>query len=143
MDSSFRIDVNKTGAFLCSVKLKCKEVSAELGALSLLDTGAGICHMTYALWCDIGLNKVYLNERQDLLKYVKSTNADEFENLLLAPVSDKTVLGNGLEVTAYEFRLDELVMSSPTHHGSIRLNNITVRLIYSEKSAFIIGTINR
>ena len=63
MAYTHKFDVNDTWAFLCPVTLKFGEIDTELDRLVLLDTGAGICHISYPLWCHIGLNKVCFNEK--------------------------------------------------------------------------------
>ena len=143
MAYTHKFDVNDTWAFLCPVALKCGEVNTKLERLVLLDTGAGFCHISFPLWCFIGLNKVCFNEKKESLNLMGVHSPDDmtFDKLPFPPAANKTELGNGLKIDTYEFRLDELILGTQASGADNRivLNNITVRIIDSPKYEFIVG----
>jgi hypothetical protein len=109
----------------------------------LLDTGAVICHMTYGLWLDMGLDEVCFNELRDTTEFFQHTSFRSpkdmtFEKL---PLAEKvSELGNNFKVKVYEFRLDRLNIGIPQNNSDyIMFENITVRLIDSPQQEFIVG----
>jgi hypothetical protein len=126
--------------FFCPIRLTCGNVSRRLSDVSLIDTGAGTCHMTYPLWCMLGLDKVCFEERKDLCELLKIQSADDmtFEKLPLVHAPSPSCLADGSEKSTYLFRLDKLVIEDKSDNAIV-LKNITVRLIDSETAKFIVG----
>ena len=124
----------------CPVKLTCGGTSA-LVQQSLLDSGAGICHMTYRLWTFMGIHELLWKDNPKLCKQmgINAPYQMSFDTLPLA--STVSMLGDGREVKVYEFRLSALELGLPSlaFPHSIPFKNINVRLINREDSAFIVG----
>jgi len=55
MDSTYKFDANIQGLLRCNATIACGGFTDM--RVVLLDSGAGICHMTYNLWCTLGLKK--------------------------------------------------------------------------------------
>ena len=70
---------------------------------------------------------------------ISSPDKMEFDKLPLT--STISILGDGSEARVYEFRLDTLVLGKPSlgFNHTIALENITIRLINRNNSAFIVG----
>jgi len=135
--SSHSFDLNQTGILQSPVEFEFSGLHKILGYEIMLDYGAGTCHMTFPLWCDLGLNKICFEKQKRLLALMGVNSLEEmtFSKLPLRKSKLMTKLGNGFEVPAYEFRLDKLVLGS-----KIELPNITVRLIDSKNDdTFVIG----
>lgn len=135
-----KIDVRETNMLFCPVKLR-SDTSEYYTKLSLLDTGAAICHMTYPLWLNMGLHEECWNRNPELCKLmgIASPNDMVFEKLPL--VSVISILGDGSKIKAYEFRLDELELGRESlgFNHKINFENITVRVINRKDSDFIVG----
>ena len=135
-----KFPTGKTKMLLCPVKLSCGQ-SEHIARYSLLDTGAGVCHMTYRMWIDMGLHKICWNTNPALCNLMGIKTPDEmiFDRLPLAAAY--SVLGDGSRVKVYEFRLDKLQLGLPSisFNHCIILDNITVRLINAEDADFIVG----
>jgi hypothetical protein len=142
--STYKFDVNDTLGFFCPVSIKCGNVDAKVGDTVLLDTGAGICHITFPMWCNLGLNKVCFDEKEDLLKLMGVDAPEEmtFDKIPFAPLPDSkaTEVGNGIRVRTYEFRVDELILGDASKRlNSLVFKNISVRLIDSPRQEFMVG----
>ena len=66
MPLTHKINVDITGILLLPVKIVCGQVTGFFSH-SLLDTGAGLCHITYPAWRDIGMNELCFNDNQTLM----------------------------------------------------------------------------
>jgi len=141
LESFHKFDLNKTWAFFCPVILKCGPTEVELEKQALIDTGAGTCHISFSLWCQLGMNLLCFNEKEELLKSQGIYSVDEmvFDRLPLKPTSP-TEFWDGQKKNAFEFRLDELILGEATSNtNTISLANITVRIINSPRQEFIIS----
>jgi len=125
---------------LCPVKLTYGQAE-HIEPLSLLDTGAGTCHMTYPLWLNMGLHKICWNTNPNLCKLagINSPNDMSFDSLPL--VATTSILGDGSVVKVYEIKLDKLQLGLQKlgFNQFIEMNDITVRLIGHDHAAFIVG----
>ena len=138
MESTYKFDANIQGILRCEVTIACG--SATNSRMVLLDSGAGVCHISYPLWCLMGMNEVCFNDNPRLLNLMGIKSADEmtFNNLPL--LANTTILGNSFRAKSYEFRLDKLTIGLPTlSSNAITLENITVRVIESNAHEFIVG----
>ena len=125
---------------LCPVKITCGE-SEHIVRYSLLDTGAGMCHMTYRMWIDMGLHKICWNANPSLCKLMGLNAPDDMTFDRLPLTAAYSIFGDGSRVKAYEFRLDILQLGLPKlgFNHIIEMENITVRLINAEDADFIVG----
>lgn len=125
---------------LCPVKLTCG-TSEHISHLSLLDTGAGICHMTYPLWLNMQLHKICWNNNPQLCKLMGIESFDKMTFDTLPLISTISVLGDGSLAKVYEIKLDKLQLGLPSlgFNHCIELDNVTVRLINQDHAAFIVG----
>jgi hypothetical protein len=125
---------------LCPVKLTCGQ-SEHIARYSLLDTGAGVCHMTYRMWLDMRLHEICWNNNPTLCRLMGINTPDEMEFDTLPLVSTTSILGDGSEAKVYEIKIDKLQLGIPKlgFNHCIELENITVRLINLDRASFIIG----
>jgi hypothetical protein len=125
---------------LCPIKITCGQ-SEHIARYSLLDTGAGMCHMTYRMWIDMGLHKICWNANPTLCKLMGLDTPDDMSFDRLPLTATYSVLGDGSQVKVYEFRLDKLQLGLPKlgFNHCIIMDNITVRLINAEDADFIVG----
>ena len=135
-----RFSTSKTNMLFCPVRLTCGG-SEQIVRLSLLDTGAGICHMTYPMWLNMGLDKICWNNNPQVCKLMGINSPEDMTFDTLPLVSTISVLGDGSEVKVYEIRMDKLQLGLPSlgFNHRIVLENITVRLINRDHAAFIVG----
>ena len=140
MSSICKIDINKTKALLCPIRLQHSNSEYPVPS-SLLDTGATICHMTYPLWLIMGLNNVCWNSNPEICKLMGISSSDDMTFETLPLVSTVSILGDGSHVKVYEFRLDAIELGKPTlgFNHVIKFENITVRLINRKDPDFIVG----
>jgi len=114
--------------------------SIRMPRVALLDTGAGVCHMTFGLWKRLGLDKACFESNQSLMKQMgfKSKEDFTFENLPLERATTK--LGDENEIITYLSRVDTLILGKEKVGSKpIRLNNITVKVMDSIEDNFIVG----
>jgi hypothetical protein len=133
------IDINSTGILMLPIKIVNGQASAMFYN-SLLDTGAGLCHITYPAWRNMGMNEVCFNDNPTLMKQMGIYSPDDltFDNMPLT--RHTTELGNGMEINAYEARLDQIYLGKERLGlPPITIENITIRIIDSDKRAFIVG----
>jgi hypothetical protein len=138
MVSTYKFDANIQGILRCDATILCGNASKKQKVL--IDTCAGICHMSYGLWRILKMNEVCYNESPTLLNLMGIHSADEitFDNLPLLATTSR--LGNNYEAKVYEFRLDSLTIGLPTLSSNpITMANITTRIINSDGIDFIIG----
>ena len=138
MASICKIDIQKARFLYGNIKLACSDKSDERSAL--FDTGATICHISYGLWLDMGLDELLFNDNPSLMKLLGIRSKDDlaFDNLPMTAWT--TILGNDTRVRTYEFCLDTLTLGVQSlSHQPIHLKNITVRLIDSPELQFIVG----
>jgi hypothetical protein len=140
MASIYSFDANRNGVLICPITVRCGNINRRLDN-ALLDTGAGMCHITYALWCKWGFDRLCFNGNPSLMNLAGFASADEMEFDRLPLAKGVTRLGNDNEISNYEFRLDSLTLGVPTIGGSpyIPFNNISVKIIDSDKLSFIVG----
>ena len=74
-----KFDVREKQMLLCPVTLKCG--GTEFKKDFLLDTGAGICHMTYPLWVTLGLNNICWNDNPKLFKLMKQDSPSDMQSM--------------------------------------------------------------
>ncbi|MCL1988953.1 MAG: hypothetical protein FWG64_13435 [Firmicutes bacterium] len=138
MTSICKVDIRKVLSLFANLKLECSGKTHDI--ISLCDTGAGICSMSYGLWQHMGLDEVIFNDNPPLMKLlgIKSKNELTFDNLPMTAVDTK--LGNGVVVKTYEFYLDTLTLGIRSlSNVPVVLEKITVRLIDSNEVQFLIG----
>ena len=75
MESTYKFDANIQGILRCDATIFCGTVADR--RMVLLDSGAGVCHITYALWCLLGMNEVCYNDNPQLLNLMGIKSADE------------------------------------------------------------------
>jgi hypothetical protein len=143
MVSTCKIDIIKSG-FFCDAELWCGGKNRKTTS-ALVDTGAGICHITYGLWVKIGFRDVCFEDLQKNAELFKSFGFKAAEDLTfdkLPLISKESELGDAQKVRVYEFRLDKLSLGieSIGNPERITLPNVTVRIMDSLKHRFIIGT---
>jgi len=140
MASICKVDVTQTHVLLCPVRLRheSKEYPVDF---SLLDSGATICHMTYPLWLHMGLHEVCWNANPQLCKLMGFNKPSDMTFETLPLTSTYSILGDGSRVKVYEFRLDAVELGKPSlgFNHSIKMENITVRLINRVGSDFFVG----
>ena len=142
MSYKCRIDINKysDGMLYAPAKITCSPIVFDV-SLALLDTGATFSIMSYAMWIDMGLQNLCWqnNKHQFNLMGTKTINDIAFEELPL--VADRVRIGDDTFSKMYYFRIDKLELGIPSieYPHKIELKNITVGLINSSKSKFIIG----
>ena len=100
--------------------------------------------MTYGLWLDMGLDEVCFQSLQSnpsLFNALGFKSAKDMTFDTLPLVKKRSELGDDNESTVYEFRLDALQLGKKSigNPNPIVVNNVTVRVIYSMKSKFIVG----
>jgi len=63
----------------------------RISKVALLDTGAGVCHMTFRLWKELGLDKACFESNQCLMKQMGFKSKDDFtfKNLPLERTTTK------------------------------------------------------
>ncbi|MCL2017132.1 MAG: hypothetical protein FWG68_12890 [Defluviitaleaceae bacterium] len=138
MTSICRIDINKGKFLYGNVKLECGEKSGEW--ISLFDTGATVCHMTYPLWKTMGLDELLFEENPPLMKLLGLKSPADFTFETLPMMEKATILGDNTKIRAYEVCLDYLTLGVRSLSSQpIRLEKITVRLMDSPKLKFIVG----
>ena len=105
--------------------------------LTLLDTGATMCHMTYPMWLRMKLDEMCWKANPSAFQRVgvNSINDITFENLPL--IAEAVTLGNNKTAKIYDFRIDKLELGEPPL--TIMLDNITVSLIEADAPGFTIG----
>ena len=136
---SHSFDLNKTGILQSPVSMVCCGIPIDIDDEVMLDYGAGTCHMTYPLWRSLGFAKIYFDEFKHLLssRNIKSEDELSFRNLHMRKAKIDSKLGNGLEVPAYLFCLDKLILGE---NSNAELSGITVRLIDAEEDEiFVVG----
>ena len=110
--SFYSFDLNKTGILQSPVHMICAGSPVKITKEVMLDYGAGTCHMTFPLWKELGFANIYFEEFKNLFasKSINSLADLTFENLHMRRAKRDTELGNGMEVPAYIFRLDALIL---------------------------------
>ena len=125
---------------LCPVKLTYGQAE-HIEPLSLLDTGAGICHMTYPLWLNMGLHKICWDANPDLCKLAGINTPEDMTFDSLPLVATSSIMGDGSVVKVYEIKLNKLQLGLQKlgFNHFIEMEDITVRLIGHDHAAFIVG----
>lgn len=138
MAYTYSFDANKTGILRCPIVVKCGAIHERINAL--LDTGAGICHITYGLWKRWGFNSLLFDSNPSLMNTAGIYSADDIAFDKLPIIKKTSTLGDDKEVDVYEFRLDELMFGMPSASiQTVPFNKITVRIIGSDEPGFIVG----
>ncbi|MCL1997972.1 MAG: hypothetical protein FWG65_04310 [Turicibacter sp.] len=138
MVSTCKVDVHKKYLLYGETEIKCGGKSTARP--SLFDTGAGISHMSYGLWLEMGLDEVLFNDNPPLMHLLKINSKDDFTFDNLPMTAQESTLGDKTKIKVYEFCLDSLTLgvrslgSSPIH-----LENITVRLMSPLEADFFVG----
>ena len=140
MASICRIIASKCNILFCPVRLKCGNAEHNI-PFSLLDTGAGICHMTYPLWLNMKLNISCYHNNPQLCNRMGINTPDGMTFDTLPLMSATSTLGDGSQAKVYEIKMDDIQLGLPSlgFNHSINLENITVRLINHDRATFIIG----
>ena len=126
--------------FYIDTKIDMKGINTHFSFL--LDTGAGMCHMTYPLWEDMKQHMRFFDENKKLceLAGIKFANDLTFENI---PIYKKkgTTLGDGSTVLVFQTKIDAITFQkNKLGRGlPVTLNNITVNVMDHFESHFIIG----
>ena len=107
-----KFSTTKTNMLLCPIKITCGQ-SEHVARFSLLDTGAGMCHMTYHMWIDMGLHKLCWNASPTLCKLMGLHTPEDMSFDRLPLTATYSVFGDGSRVKVYEFRLDKLQLGLP------------------------------
>jgi hypothetical protein len=66
MEYTCSLDVNETTSLFCPITIACGNVKKRFDN-ALMDTGAVVCHITYALWCAWGCNKLCFDGNPSLM----------------------------------------------------------------------------
>jgi len=138
--SIFEINIHQQSALYCPVELECGGYIQSFPN-ALLDTGAGMCHITYPLWTLSGFGKLCWDENKKLMQLMKIKSSDDLTFDTLPLTAKYSELGDNSKAKVYEFKVDKLTLGkiSIGFPHNITLNNITVRIIDSDKHGFLVG----
>jgi len=138
MLGSLEIDMKEQRIPRSEVTIACGK--SKTTRFSLLDSGAGLCHMSFGLWKLLELDALCFNDNPQLMSQmgIKSKEDLVFEKLPLR--LEASTLGDRTKAAAYLTKIDQLTLGEiKAGSNPIRLNDITVKVINSDKLYFIVG----
>ena len=109
---------------------------------SLIDTGAGICHMTFPLWKKLGQHSLFFEENKNLCNLVgiKTEEDITFDNIPLTKRRGTTI-GDGSSIFVFPVRIDSIVFKKNKVESGlpVELKDITVNVMNHNETHFISG----
>lgn len=108
----------------------------------LLDTGAGVCHITFPLWKKLNQHNRFFELNKELCKLVGILNPEDlmFKNIPITKRKD-TVIGDGSNIKVFDTKIDSITFQKNKLGQGIpvTVKDITAKVLDHTEEHFIVG----